>query len=72
MTICSSAFIGQPLDFIIIFFYPLKTALFFMFDFPEKTLVLLFYQQFLNRERAELNHRPLDPQSNALPLSYAT
>ena len=43
-----------------------------MFDFPEKTLVLLFYQQFLNRERAELNHRPLDPQSNALPLSYAT
>ena len=37
-----------------------------MFDFPEKIVVVLLYQKFLNRERAELNHRPLDLQSNAL------
>ena len=44
-----------------------------MFDFAEKVLrtVVLLYQEFLERERAELNHRPLDLQSNALPLSYA-
>ena len=32
----SSAFVAQPLEFIIIFFNPLKTALFFIFDFSEK------------------------------------
>ena len=31
-----------------------------MFDFPEKIMVVLLYQQFLNRERAELNHRTTD------------
>ena len=42
-----------------------------MFDFLEKILVVLLYEQFSKRERAELNHRPLDLQSNALPMSYA-
>ena len=43
-----------------------------MFDFLEKIpVVSLEDQHFLTRERGELNHRPLDLQSNALPLSYA-
>ena len=72
MGTCSSIFIAQPLQFILIFFYQLKTALFLMFDFPEKyCMVVLLYQEFLNRERAKLNHQPFDLQSNALPLSYA-
>ena len=40
-----------------------------MFDFLEKILVALLYEQFSKRERGELSHRPLDLQSNALPLS---
>ena len=72
MATCSSKFISQPLH---IYnnksFYQSITALFFTFDFPEKILVVLLYQQFSKRERAESNHRPLDLQSNALPLSYA-
>ena len=42
-----------------------------MFDYLEKILVVLLYQEFLNKGRAELNHRPLDLQSNALPRIYA-
>ena len=42
-----------------------------MFDFLEKILVALLYEQFSKRERGELSHRPLDLQSNALPLSNA-